>query len=273
MKISLLTLVYKRRPAILNMLRGLSEGSRLPDEVVIIHMNEPIYGLAEYPFPVKEYTLSSVDTLPLAHARNFAAQKASFDNMVFLDADCIPAADFLEEYESAFHTTDSLFSGRVAYLPKAVMQKPDLLQVMAQYGIPDPVRGGVDQYPYQLFWSLNFGCSKTTYTKIGGFDEDFSGYGAEDTDFGFAANKQQVDLITINAMAYHQYHPSYDPPLNHLEAIVKNAVKFNAKWQTWPMEGWLNKFCAMGYTRFEDGQLQILRLPGADEIAAVLKER
>jgi len=123
-----------------------------------------------------------------------------------------------------------------------------------------------------LFWSLNFGCSKATYSKIGGFDEDFSGYGAEDTDFAFSANKNGVDFKTIDALAYHQYHPSYDPPVNHIESIVENATRFKAKWGLWPMEGWLRKFCEMGYTSFISGQINLLKLPTTDEISAVLKQ-
>ncbi|WP_344851237.1 glycosyltransferase family 2 protein [Pedobacter jeongneungensis] len=271
MNISLLTLVKNRKPAIINMLAGLCKGNRFPSEVVIIHMNEQIYGLSGYPFPVREYVLSSVEALPLAHARNCAAQKALSDQLVFLDADCIPAEDFLEVYQEALYQKNCLYSGRVSYLPHWVMDKPDLLQLMALSGTADPVRASVDQYPYHLFWSLNFGCSKSVYAQIGGFDETFCGYGAEDTDFSFSARQKGVDLVTIDAMAYHQYHQSYDPPINHLEAIVKNAAIFNEKWGVWPMEGWLEKFCAMGYTAWQGGQLQILRLPGKDEISAVLK--
>jgi len=272
MNTSLLTIVKNRKPAILNMINGLCNGTSLPYELVIVHMNEEIYGLSGLPFPVKEYTLTSIETLPLAHARNFAVQKASFEKMIFLDADCIPSTSFIEAYNRSLDDENLLISGRVRYLTKTVMNAPDLLEIMSQVSIPDPVRAALDQYSYQLFWSLNFGCSKATYSKIGGFDEGFSGYGAEDTDFAFSANKNEVDFITIDALAYHQYHPSYDPPVNHIEPIVKNAMRFKAKWGLWPMEGWLNKFCEMGLTRFVDGQIHILRLPNADEISAVLKQ-
>lgn len=271
MNISLLTIVKNRKSAILNMISGLCNGTSLPAELVIVHMNEDKYGLSGLPFPVKEYTLSSIDLLPLAHARNFAVRKASFDTMIFLDADCIPSVNFIEAYDKILNEENILISGRVKYLTQAVMKAPDLLQVMSKVSIPDPVRGELDQYPYQLFWSLNFGCSKATYSKIGGFDEGFSGYGAEDTDFAFSANKNGVDFITIDAFAYHQYHPSYDPPINHIEPIVKNATRFKAKWGLWPMEGWLKKFCEMGYTRFINGQINLLKLPTPDEISAVLK--
>lgn len=35
-----------------------------------------------------------------------------------------------------------------------------------------------------LFWSLSFAVTAREFTVIGGFDEDYLGYGAEDTDVG-----------------------------------------------------------------------------------------
>ena len=271
MKMSLLTIVRGRKTAIHNMIKALNINGRFPDELIVVHMNEDIYHLTNDKFPIREYSLLSEHALPLAQARNYAARQASYHQLIFLDADCMPAADFLEAYEKAFSENEALVSGRVAYLPLSAMSAPDLLLNMEQYGIADPVRGKLDQYPYYLFWSLNFGCSKKNFEKIGGFDESFTGYGAEDTDFGFSAHQQEVDFLTIDAWAYHQYHQSYDPPVNHLQAIVQNATTFREKWGSWPMEGWFNKFQSMGYVEFTADKLQIIRLPDHKQIASALK--
>jgi hypothetical protein len=94
---------------------------------------------------------------------------------------------------------------------------------------------------------------------------------AEDTNFSFSARSKGVLLGAIDALAYHQHHPSYDPPLNHLEAIVKNAGTFFHKWNRWPMEGWLRKFVAMGFIDWEADLIRIRRMPGQHEINACLK--
>ncbi|WP_235526003.1 glycosyltransferase family 2 protein [Pedobacter sp. Leaf216] len=260
-----------RKTAILNLIAGLCNGIKLPGELIIVHMNEEIYGLADSLFPIKEYKFSSEEPIPLASARNFAASKAVYDQMIFLDADCIPSTNFVQVYENSFSEQDSLLSGRIEYLSRSAMDRPDLLDRMHEVSTIDPIRGNLDQYPYHLFWSINFGCSKNVYSKIGGFDENFVGYGAEDTDFAFSAKAQGINHHTIDATAYHQYHPSYDPPLNHLNDVVKNASLFNVKWGMWPMQGWLDKFCAMGFTEFENGKLQILKYPTGKQIEDALK--
>lgn len=271
MDISLVTIVKNRRAALLNMISGLERGAQQPAELVIVHMNEEAYQLPACSFPIKQRVVSSVHHLPLAAARNAAVSFACFDHMIFLDVDCIPASDFLSVYNKTFNNRDVLIAGRVRYLTAQVMEKENLLACMKEYSIPDPVRENVDQYPYELFWSLNFGCSKSVFRQIGGFDEFFTGYGAEDTDFAFAAKAKGVPIHTINAMAFHQYHPSYDPPMNHLVDIVSNATSFRKKWGIWPMEGWLAKFERAGLIKWSEEDIELKRMPSAMEMEKALK--
>jgi len=271
MDISLVTIVKNRRTALINMMKGLERCTSKPSELIIIHMNEEPYQLLTATFPIKQYVLDSVHHLPLAAARNAAVSFASHDRIVFLDADCIPETNFLSRFHTAFTSSDALISGRVRYLTAQAMEKDDLFERMKEYSLADPVRERVDQYPYELFWSLNFGCSKTIFKKIGGFDEFFTGYGAEDTDFAFAAKLKAVPMNTINAMAYHQYHPSYDPPVNHLIDIISNAKAFQTKWGIWPMEGWLSKFEHAGLIKWSKNHLELIRMPSALEMEKALK--
>ena len=53
------------------------------------------------------------------------------------------------------------------------------------------------------------------------------------------------------AWAYHQYHPSPDPPVQHLTDIVRNAAIFHRRWGWWPMTGWLREFERRGLIVFE----------------------
>ncbi|SDF66198.1 Glycosyltransferase, GT2 family [Pedobacter terrae] len=271
MDISLVTIVKNRRAALLNMIKGLECGTQHPAELIIVHMNEEVYELPACIFPVKQVVVNSVHHLPLAAARNAAVTFARHDQVVFLDVDCIPASDFLSLYNKAFNDRNALISGRVRYLTAQAMKKDDLIERMKEYSIPDPVRGNVDQYPYELFWSLNFGCNKSVFWQIGGFDEFFTGYGAEDTDFAFAAKFNGVPMNTINAMAFHQYHPSYDPPMNHLIDIISNATAFRKKWGIWPMEGWLAKFEHAGLIKWSDEDIELKCMPSALEMEKALK--
>ena len=120
-----------------------------------------------------------------------------------------------------------------------------------------------------LFWSLAFAIRRSRFEELGGFDEAFVGYGAEDTDFGFRAERAQIPLIFVGgAIACHQYHDSYDPPVQHFDDIVRNATIFKARWGWSPMQGWLDAFVAMGLIDYRDDGIRILRRPNAADLIA-----
>ncbi|WP_237763612.1 glycosyltransferase family 2 protein, partial [Falsirhodobacter sp. alg1] len=75
---------------------------------------------------------------------------------------------------------------------------------------------------------------------MGGFDERFTGYGGEDTDFGKTLSMagQRIGWIA-GAKVYHQYHPHHMPPVHHLHSVVRNAELFAEKWGYRTMEHWL----------------------------------
>lgn len=272
MSISIVTIVKNRHTAIVNMILGINQGLALPAELLIVHMNEEPYQLPKSAYSIRQINLKTAEKLPLAKARNYAMTHARFEEVIFLDADCIPGPELVETYKKAFaDETDALFSGRVAYLSPTAMAAPNLLENLNSSATKDPVRGQIDQYPYELFWSLNFACTKSTFHIIGGFDEEFTGYGAEDTDFGFLARRENVSIQTIDAFAFHQPHPSYSPPLNHLKDIISNASRFYVKWGTWPMEGWLKKFADAGLITFNENKIELIRLPEEEELSKALK--
>jgi len=68
--------------------------------------------------------------------------------------------------------------------------------------------------------------------EIGGVDEGFVGYGGEDTDFSFTARQTGMPMQWLSeGTAFHRWHPSPNPPLDHLESIVMNSQRFFDKWR------------------------------------------
>ncbi|KLT63765.1 galactosyltransferase-related protein [Pedobacter sp. BMA] len=268
--VSILTLVKGRTKALENLINGLSDNQILPDELIIVLMNESVRKLPPTAFPVKQVSFQHHHKLPLAAARNVAAANARGDLLIFLDTDCIPAPDLIVEYLSGAQH-GMLNNGEVRYLGKGAVDQPDFIRHMEGLSSVDPVRSGLKELPHELFWSLNFACFKSDFKYIGGFDESFTGYGAEDTDFAFTARTRAIGMKLIPAMAYHQYHEQFSPPLNHFEDVIKNAKVFFDKWQKWPMEGWLSAFEAMGLIKWSSSSLSILKLPSAIEVAKSLK--
>ena len=118
----------------------------------------------------------------------------------------------------------------------------------------------VETTDYELFWSLSFAVRTATWTRIGGFCTDYSGYGGEDTDFGQVARSLAIPMCWVgNAHAFHQFHPVSDPPVEHLSDILANAGVFHRRWGWWPMGGWLDQFQAAGLiSRDADGRPRLL---------------
>lgn len=265
--ISVLTIVRNRAGHLAQLVEGLRRSICPPAELIVIDMasDRPI-ALSDTDFPVHVLRLAT-EHLPLAEARNLAARHASSDNLLFLDVDCIPMRALVGTMDKALERTDALICAEIRYLgpddARARWNEADL----AARGKPHPVRDfppeGLRAEPNPgLFWSLAFGIRRTRFEALGGFDEAYLGYGGEDTDFGFRATAAQLPLLFMGGPgAFHQYHPSPDPPLQHFGDIVRNAQLFRERWGFWPMEGWLRQFEAMGLIAIAPSALQVLRQP------------
>ena len=202
--------------------------------------------------------------LPLARARNLGARTAldrGADVVVFLDVDCLPGAGLVRAYSDAVgEAPDVLWSGPVTYLTSQDMG-PGLLDRLPTLDHPHPARPapapgvrrtGADP---SLFWSLSFALDAEAWQRVGGFCEEYVGYGGEDTDFGRLVVESGLELgWDGSARAYHQYHPVESPPVSHLDDILRNGATFARRWGVWPMQGWLEQFERDGLVvRHQDG--------------------
>ena len=275
--ISLCTIYAKRKTHLQNLIKGLIDSSIHPDRVIVVCMNDRLPELPATPFPINATAIeTSNNYLPLAAARNKAASMATGEKLIFLDVDCICDRHLIEIFNYHLEREDALYSGSVRYL-HSNWQQNWTRETLGKQSTPNKLQGkaiqGKDRviHPYELFWSLCFGIRKATFDKIGGFNPDYLGYGAEDTDFSFRVRSQNVPLYKVSALAYHQFHPSYDPPLNHLEEIVSNSQVFYQKWKMLPMKKWLDRFADLGYITLKDNCIDIVKLPTEAEMAAFQK--
>ncbi|MGC1309405.1 MAG: galactosyltransferase-related protein [Phormidesmis sp.] len=270
-RVSVLTLTRDRTSHLYNLLRGLARASQLPDECIIVHMNEPAQPLGIWPFPCRQYSYQDDDTLlPLAKARNYAAQQATGDILIFLDVDCIPSRKLVAAYETACRQArHAIMMSSVQYLSKKIKADWTESLLIAQ-SKPNPKRNIsavaelIIEPSYGLFWSLSFALHRALFEQLGGFSECYLGYGAEDTDFAWKAKQAGILLMWVPAaMAFHQYHPSCVPPWKNFESIVRNARIFHERWGQWPMAGWLEIFAEQGYINWTDqgNKLEIVQLP------------
>lgn len=253
MRIAVITAAAGRHAHLRMQRAGLLAGELQPDRHVIVAMGDRELRAAvpaPGPPPLVRYLPANRRRLPLSAARNLGARAALADGaelLVFLDVDCIPGEHLIERYAQACAVPRRLASGPVAYLPPPPEQGYRLDELAGSPAHParpvpadDEIVTGGD---HALFWSLSFALTAATWKRIGGFCEQYVGYGGEDTDFGQLARRAGADHVWVGgAWAYHQHHESHDPPLDHVHDIVRNAQIFERRWGWTPMQGWLREF-------------------------------
>lgn len=260
--VAVVTLAHGRREHLARQQLGLKLGTRLPDHYIVVAMADE--GLRDELSPVvgneRVIDIPAADGghLPLAAARNLgakAALDAGAEVICFLDVDCIPGRELVAAYADAAQQDGlqgCILAGPVTYLPEPDGDGYDVATI-ASNDSPHPARPApnpgeiVRAGSPELFWSLSFAMRAETWMRVGGFCEEYSGYGAEDTDFAFTAAARGVDLVWVGAArAYHQWHPTNSPPTQHVADIVRNGNCFYRRWGWWPMSGWLSEFRELG---------------------------
>lgn len=280
MEVTVCTLTRDRTAHLVNQVRGLLRSSTPPAAHVVAVMGgeDPSGDVPATPWPTRYVEVPSQGPLPLATARNEAVRAAGTEGIVLLDVDCIPGRHLIGAYAHGLQRLDAILMGGVRYLPSdaasgGVPDDDDLHRLGARHPVrPDPPPPGELQTTdaYELFWSLSFAVRRgTMLERIGGFDEGYGGYGAEDTDLAFRAREAGVPLAWVGAAwAYHQHHDTYDPPVQHVRSIVVNARRFREVWGRWAMEGWLARFDELGLVEWDpdSDRLEFVRDPSASEL-------
>jgi GT2 family glycosyltransferase len=270
---TVITLNKGRDAHLARLLEGLARGPH-PEACVVVEMGANPVPLPDLGFPIRRVHLEAAG-LPLARARNAGRRAATTERLVFLDVDCIPSADLVPSLSHDLDAADGLICCEIRYLPAGTVADGWTEVALRAAGHRHPVRhfperGLARSENVGLFWSLAFGVRATTFDRLGGFDEGFDGYGAEDTDLAFRADALGIPvLFTAGGLAFHQHHLACDPPLQHFSDIVRNAARFRARHGLWPMDGWLDAFAVRGLigSNWRDG-LTVLRHPTSDEVAA-----
>ena len=256
MRTAVITTVRGRGSHLRRQLQGLARSTRQPDMHIVVALGDPHVAeiVADEDSSASVVDLEVAVPLPIAYGRNqgaAAALRKAAELLVFLDVDCIPDTELVGRYHDTAgqpRYADTLLCGPVTYLPPPGPRGYRLDGLRAQVD-PHPARPhpSDDQVlrttDYALFWSLSFAVAASTWTKIGGFCEQYRGYSGEDTDFAQSAAAQEVSMHWVGgAHAFHQFHPTADPPVQHVDDIVRNARIFHQRWGWWPMQGWLAGF-------------------------------
>ncbi|CAM3977489.1 glycosyltransferase family 2 protein [Psychrobacter arenosus] len=300
--VSVITTCYGRNRHLYNLLTSLAAGSVSPAQVILVNDDADqtklaSFGLNIMQLPTTAHTQSQAGTatkaavetgFDIGRNRNVGADQASFETLIFLDVDCVVAEDFIAGIAAKLDQhPNALLMGQPRYLTRPLSTEESTLLADAEQATPmlaalsvlNPYRHNLagdepaikPTQDYGAFWSLCFAITKTQFNHIGGFDTDYVGYGAEDTDFAFMARALDIPFYLTKDTIYHQQHSVSRPPLNHLSSIVINANRFYDKWQHWPMGGWLEQFAEMGLIDWEPikkDAIVLTRMPTKQEVEA-----
>ncbi|MEZ5059803.1 MAG: glycosyltransferase [Saprospiraceae bacterium] len=140
--------------------------------------------------------------------RNQLAEMAQFDNLLFLDCDSkVVGSDFIENYIKEIHPSNLVICGGRTH----EAQPPDeTLYLRWWYGKNREEKSAKDRslFPNRSFLSNNFLIQKKLLLEIR-FEEKLSGYGHEDSLFGYELKKRGIKIFHIdNPLAHIGLEPS-----------------------------------------------------------------
>lgn len=169
-----------------------------------------------------------------AEACNLGGMYSKGDILVFIDDDCIPFDDgWLSHLVGDFYSDQELglVSGRNIIPQNSLVQS--FIQKMNGLGTPD--FGPNDFYIQNEFFSFsgtNMAVRKSTFNKLGGFDENL--IVSEDLDFCIRAYQKSVKAKYVSsAIIYHFHRDKVVPLLKHAWKTGKGNKGFIRKYGFW----------------------------------------
>lgn len=188
--------------------------------------------------------LSPGENLGCSTARNMAVEKASGEEVVFLDNDTtFPDPAWLEKLQRILHTEENaaIVGPKLCY-----PFEPNLIQC-AGVGISRSgrvlFRGRGEANDSALFnqreevQCLTSACwmfRRSLYDEIGGLDEVFNPIQFEDLDFCYRARSSGYRVVyTPDPIVYHWESITSDrtPSLNNRYVIIRNGMEFKKRWR------------------------------------------
>lgn len=241
---------------------------------VVVHMGGPpvteILDGSGVPHVLVALEVAEGSPLPLAAARNAGIAAAGTAAMVvLLDVDAVPAPHLIGRYAAAVRATGGVVAGPVGYLPAGVPATEADLAALGEHAAPHssrpvPAVGELlAEDRWELLWTVSMAAPTALLREVGGFDERYVGYGAEDTDAAIRLRDSGASLHWVGgAWAYHQHHVEVGYR-DRVPDIVRNASLFHATWGWWPMSGWLRELRESGAVVWDEdgGTLREVRGP------------
>lgn len=177
-------------------------------DVEIMERNRSINDLAYCRF------VESEENIGIAKNRNYLADVAKGEYLLFLDADIYPvSSDFIKKYIDNKADDGVLCGGLTFRLDGPVKMSP----LRYLYGMKFEVK-------QPQFISLNFFLPASVFHKVR-FNESFSKYGHEDTQFGADLQNAGYKVLKIDNPVYHDNGDTSEHFINKTRVAIDNLVE------------------------------------------------
>jgi len=242
LKISLVISTFEQPEALAKAWGGLLRQTRFPDEVLISDdgSGEPTRELvkkfaASAPVPVR-HVWQPHDGFRKTIILNETVAKASGDYLIFTDADCVPHTKFIADHaalaEKNYWVQGRRCFVREQFVPEFEAEKIPAFGWMLSGKITGATKG--------VRWPLAIvrrdtkqrgiiGCNMAFWREdivaVNGFDENYTGWGGEDSDIGTRLYHlgRQRKFVYGRAITFHLNHPP--APRNHHAAAMEKLAE------------------------------------------------
>ncbi len=233
MKIAVIVSTYNRPDALEKVLNGLLAQTRLPDEIIVADdgsgaptrkMLGPYLAL---PCVVVRHVWQEDDGFRAARIRNLAIKASTSEYLILLDGDCIPEAHFVDDH-LALAAPGFFFQGKRVIVSQKASQSFDVKDTRSFFSRVKHVLTGAVSNAHHLFRipffpayttqkhsgvrSCNMGFFRSDLVAVNGFNQDFSGWGREDSELVVRLYKYGIKRKEhpFRAICYHLWHLEND---------------------------------------------------------------
>lgn len=208
--VSVVITTYNRSDALLAVLAGLARQTDTDFEVLIADDGSRLeHQTAVLTAPVAKALRAKHVWHPdvgftASRIRNRGVAASTGEYIVFLDGDCVPEIDFIAQHKKFGQTGFFVNGSRVLLSPEFTTQVLSGRQqisgrsawywlrqrafghaskISGLFRLPDLPWRNKAAFSWKGIRSCNFGCWRTDFERVNGFDESFVGWGHEDADF------------------------------------------------------------------------------------------
>ena len=262
MQVSLIITTYNWKEALQLSLKSCLAQTRLPDEILVADdgsrpdTGAMVRAIADHaPMPII-HSWQTNKGFRLAKSRNKAIAKARGEYIILIDGDIILDSHFIEDH-LAFAQSGYFVQGTRVLLHQdfslKVLQSGLLIAPLLARGVENKKNCLRSKLLAQLFSfksrrlpgikTCNFAFWKEDALRINGFNEEFVGWGREDSEFTARLLNSGIKRQNLKfyALGYHLYHPiNTRERLAINDSILKSTIKEKKQW------------CARGLDQYAD---------------------